>query len=293
MLRFGIVTVTVCLLILPGCQKEQSDTRLVEIAVEQDNQKGSIEKMTERVEGFEKRLGAIQESLEKVALAVGTPDQTKTTETTKSEPKVVEFKDAPEYKQIMAHLATIQQRLNATQGELTQTRQDIASQQEQETIRDPGAAWQAMTNPQEMTRRLDLLSQKFGQGIQDPTRRQQFDADMLQLKRSLLENPSPQELHQRVSSDLTERLNREQDERSREFIQRQLQELQSASGEDLQGRLNRYSRFQTFRQLREFQQKYDIPRDAFTNAGLPAVGGGEGGGPRGNFQRRGGQQGGN
>ncbi len=281
------------LLILCGCQKQEPDNRLVEVAVKQDKQKDDIGKMAERVQGFERRVGGIEESVGKVAAAAGAPQAAKTEETTATEPKVVEFKDAPEYKQIMAQLSAVQQQLTATEQELAQRRQEAATQQEQDRLRDPGAAWQAVTNPQEMTRRLDLLAQNFGQGIQDTARRQQFEADVLQLKRGMLENLSPQQLYQRATADLTQRLNQEQDQRAREFVQRQLQELQSASGEDLQGRLDRYSRFQNFRQLRDLQQKYDIPRDAFSNAGLPAVGGDQRRAPGGNTGRRGGPGGGN
>jgi GTP1/Obg family GTP-binding protein len=129
-----------------------------------------------------------------------------------------------------------------------------------------------MNNPQELDRRLTLLAESFAPKIEDATQRQQFRADMEQLKRNLSYTPSTEELHQRVVSDLTERLNSEENERARGFIERQMQSLQAASGEELEGRLERYRRFDSFRQLRELQQKYDIPRETYTDAGLPSMG---------------------
>ncbi len=260
------------MLLLLGCQEKGSDENLIEVAVEQEKQTGEIENLSQRVEGFDNRLVRIEQSLERLPEAMGAPDPAPTTEEETTEPKVVAFKDTPEYGDIAAKLSAIQEQLSLTQSSLVGTQEDIAREQELERLRDPAEAQRIMNDPQEMNRRLTLLAQNFVPTIQDPVTRQQFEVDVEQLKRSLSERPTTQQLYQQTVADLTERLNNEQNERAREFIQRQIESLETATSEELEGRLERYSRFGTMRQLRDFQAKYDIPREVYTNSGLPSMG---------------------
>jgi hypothetical protein len=296
MSKYAIVAVVAAMLLLLGCQKEESDDRLIEVAVKQDKHKADIDKLSERIAGFEKRLVRIQQSLEKLPQPTGSPEPATTAEEESTEPKVVAFKDTPEYGDIAVKLSAIQQQLTLTQSGLAETKDDMAREQELERLRDPAESWRVMNDPQEMNRRLALLSQNFAQKIEDPAKRQQFEVDVEQLKRSFSERPSTQELYQQTIADLTERLNNEQNERAREFVQNEIRSLETASAEELEGRLERYSRFGTMRQLRDLQSKYDIPRETYGDAGLPSMGmgregfrrgGREGGGPQG--RRRGGQ----
>jgi len=290
MARYAALLVIGALLLLVGCGKESSDSRLIEVGVKQDEHKGDIDRLSRRIEGFDKRLVQIQESLKRLPEPTGSPQPTTAAEES-TEPKVVEFKDTPEYARIVAQLSAVQQQLALTQSRLTESRDEVAAEEQRRQLQDPAAAFQAMSDPQEMNRRLTLLGQNFAGKIQDPVKRQQFEVDVEQLKRKLSEKPSAQELYQRVSSSLTERLNTEQNERAKEFIQRQIEELQTASGEDLQGRLERYQRFEVSRELRNLQSTYEIPRETYTEIGLPSMGG-DRGGPAGiNRGDRGGQQG--
>lgn len=290
MARYAVLLVIMALLFFAGCGKESSDSRLIDVGVKQDEHKGSIDQLSRRIEGFDRRLAQLQDSLKQLPDPTGAPEPATTTEES-TEPKVVEFKDTPEYARIAAQLSAIQQQLALTESRLNETQAEIVAEERRRELQDPAQAFQAMNDPQEMNKRLSLLGQSFVGKIQDPVKRQQFEVDIEQLKRRFLEKPSTQELYQRVSSSLTERLNTEQNERAREFIQRQIEELQTASGEDLQGRLDRYQRMEVTRELRNLQTNYDIPREALSEVGLPAMGGGRG--DRGGFDRgnRGGQQG--
>jgi hypothetical protein len=297
MARYAALWVIAALLLFVGCREQSSDSRLIDVGVKQDEHKGDIDRLSRRIEGFDKRLARIQESLKQLPEPTGSPEPATTAAQESTEPKVVEFKDTPEYAQIVAQLSAVQQQLALTQSRLTESQDEVAAEEQRRQLQDPAQAFQAMNDPQEMNRRLSLLGQNFAGKIQDPVKRQQFEVDIEQLKRKLSETPSTQELYQRVTASLTERLNTEQNDRAKEFIQRQIQELQTASGEDLQGRLDRYQRFETFRELRDLQSNYDIPRETLTEAGLPSMGGDRGGpggpGGQGGFNRgnRGGQQG--
>lgn len=272
MKRCAIVGIAASLLILSGCEEKTFDQRLVDIAVKQGEHEDNINRLASRVEGIDRRLEEIQQSLEKIAPASGSPQPAEASEATASQPQVVEFKETPEYKQIATQLASIQQRLNATQSSLAKTQADAGEQQRRAQLRDPRQAMRAISNPQELNERLDNLLQKFGQKIEDPVKRQQFEADMNQFKRNLSQNPSTNELYQQVVGGLTERLNNEQNDRSREWIQREIKSLESASDEELAGRLERYQRMQTMRQVRDLSSKYNIPRETLMDSGLPAMG---------------------
>ncbi len=261
MSRYGVVATVVLLLVLIGCKQETSDERLVNMAVNQKEQETEIASLSGRIERLEKALVGIQQSLEKTAVAGGAPVPAKSTQG-----PALDFRETPEYQQIVSALSAVRQ-----------TQQNVAREQELEQLRDVGQAFQAMGNPQEMDRRLTLLIQNFSSRIDDPVKRQQFAADVQQLRQSLTTPASVQDLYQRRTAELTARLNEEQDQRRREFIQRELASLQTASAEDLEQRFERYQREDTMRQVRELQQKYDIPRETLRDSGIPTMGRGPGG----------------
>ena len=274
--------------LLAGCGRKDYDQGVVDIAIGQKKQDAEINQIATRIEGVDKRLNEIQQSIQKIAPPAGSAEPATTAEGESEGPKEVEFKDAPEYKQIVARLTSLQQQLNLTRSGLSETRDTLATEREREALLDPRQAMQAMTDPQELDRRLDLLARNFGGRIEDVGRRQQFQADVQQLRQSLT-NVSRQEQYERVVNDLTQRLNAEQaDSRAREWIDRQIQDLQAASGQELEGRLERYQRMQTVRQVRDLAQQYDIPREVLQESGLPAMGRGDFGarGDRGQGGRR-------
>jgi Skp family chaperone for outer membrane proteins len=123
-----------------------------------------------------------------------------------------------------------------------------------------------------MDRRLTLLAQNFAPKIEDAVKRQQFEIDVQQLKQSLAVAVTVEELYQRRTEELTARLNEEQDERRRQFIERQLTSLQTATAEQLQQRLDWYQGSNTMRQMGELQRKYDIPRQTLRDSGIPTLG---------------------
>jgi flagellar biosynthesis regulator FlaF len=273
MKKHAIMGFAAILLLLPGCQEGQFDDQLKDIAVKQNTHEKDLNQIAWKMEGVTRRLERIEGSLEKLSPASGSPEAPTTVETEPLGPQVVEFKDTPEYKQIVARLSTIQQELSLTQSNLVGTEEDAATQRERAQMTDPAQMMQAMRDPKQLSSRLDALVQNFAQNIEDPVKRQQFEAEVHQFKRSLSQNVTDQQLYQQVYNDLTERLNAEQNERAREYIQREIRSLESASGEELAGRLDRYTRLQNFRQLRDLTQTYEIPREVLLDSGLPAMGG--------------------
>jgi hypothetical protein len=266
MRRCAVVVAVLLLLALIGCKEETFNGRLAaDVAVNQKKQEREIATISGKVEQLEKTLAEIQKSLEKPVAAIGTPPPAASTEGSG-----VDFRSTQEYAQMVAALS-----------EMQEMRRQIVEERAQQELRDPRQAFQAMGNPQEMDRRLTLLSQNFVSRIEDPAKRQQFEADLQQLRQTIATPMSVNELYQRRTAELTARLNEEQDERRKEFIQRELTSLQSATAEQLEQTLDRYQRSSTMSQLRQLQQTYDIPRDVLQNSGIPTMGGGD----RGGFQR--------
>jgi hypothetical protein len=283
--RYVMVGTASLFFLVVGCEEQNYDKELIDAAADQANQEKEIERIARRIEGLDGRLEEIQQSLEKIAPPAGAPPAVEATEEDSSEPRVVEFKDAPEYKQIVGVLSAIQQNVNRARVSLDEARREAQARQQETQPVNPAEMMQVMRDPQELSSRLDVLAQNFAQRIEDPVKRQQFEAELYQLKRSLAENISPEQYNRQVLGDLTQRLQSEQSDRAREWIEREIQSLQSASGEELAGRLERYQRMQTFRQMRDLTTRYDIPRDVLTEAGLPAMGGEFRGGPGGRDSR--------
>ena len=261
---YVVVGIVIILSALIGCKKETSDDSLANVIVNQKKQEGEISSISARVEKVEKTLAEVQKSLQKPPAPVGLPAPTVSTEG-----GAQDFRNTQEYAQILAALTDVQK-----------TYQEIAQERAQEELRDPRQAFQAMNDPQEMDRRLSLLVQNFAGRIEDVAKRQQFEADVQQLKQNLTTPATVQQLYERRTAELTARLNEEQDQRRKEFIQRELTSLQTATADELEQRLDRYQRSDTMNQLRELQQTYNIPGDVLRDSGIPTMGrGGPGGGP--------------
>jgi hypothetical protein len=262
MRRCAIVVMVVLLSALIGCKEETADESLADIVVNQKNQEREIATLSGKIEGLENAVAEIRQSFEKPAATIGVPAPTVTTEG-----GAQDFRNTQEYAQILAMLTDVQK-----------THQEIAEERAREELRDPRQAFRAMNDPQEMDRRLTLLAQNFSGRIEDVARRQQFEADVQQLKQAFASPPTVQELIDRRTAELTARLNEEQDQRRKEFIQRELTSLQTATAEQLEERLDRYQRSETMSQVRELQETYDIPREILQDSGIPTMGrGGPGG----------------
>jgi hypothetical protein len=103
--------------------------------------------------------------------------------------------------------------------------------------------------------------------------------DVEALKASLFASLSPQEKVQRARDLITANMSAITDERMRGMMERQLQSLQEAQGDELNERVDRILQFQTMRQVGELTQKYNIPQETVRDSGIVSFGrGGPGGG---------------
>jgi len=218
MKRLGIVAAAI-LLILVGCAKEESDKRLIDIAVKVEKQRANVDRIATTLQSIERKLETSQESGKKSAPTSGAA------EAAEAAPQEVDFRETPEYGKMVEALSAIQQQLGLMQTDFAETKKEI----QRERWRDPDRQWKALNDPNEMTTRLDALVENFAQQVDDPVKRQQFEADVEQLRQINSDSLSTQELSQWLDSILNERLNSAQDEEARKWIESQLSNLASPS----------------------------------------------------------------
>jgi hypothetical protein len=255
----GTVALTAILLIVVGCGKKESDARLVEIAIKVEKQRADVDRMARTLEAIERKLDASPESSKKGASSSLTP------EVPEARQGAVDFRETPEYGKMVEALSAIQQQLGFMQTDFARTKEQI----KRDRWTNQGQQWEALNHPREMTERLDALVENFAQQIDDPVARQQFEADIQQLRQINSDSLSTQELSQWLASTLNQRWNDAQDEEARKWIEHQLSDLASPSEGNLDAAVARVRSDINRIRLGEMIATHHIPREALNDAGLP------------------------
>lgn len=172
----AIATAAAIVLGLVGCGKEDDVQRLTEIAIKVQKQEKRIEEMAGRVQAIEASVRDIRDSLREIALGHGQSDRAEAQET-----PVRETEGTPAFDQVAAAISDIQHRLNLVEGSLEGAKP--------EAVTDPIAALreqlQVAEDHQEMGNRLDALLQEFAWQIDDPAKREEFQADIGKLRQTI------------------------------------------------------------------------------------------------------------
>jgi len=241
--------------------------------------------MSKKIDTVDEKLSGIQESVNAL-LGAGSG-----TSSAKGQELVVasDFASTQEYQDIMQLMGVLQEQVAMVQGDFAGFQDNQRVARELEVLRDRGAAFQALGQPGEMSRRLDLLVRNFSGNIADAATKSQFLQDVETTKASFFTSLSPEEKLQRARALLSESINNaDPDDRRRGMLERQLRSLDEAdNAEELGERVDRFLQFQRMRELGEMTQKYNIPEDVVRDSGLVSFGGrggpgmGRGGGTRG------------
>jgi uncharacterized phage infection (PIP) family protein YhgE len=262
--RLGTPVIAAVLLILFGCRNEGSDERLIDLAVKVNKQEDKLDQMARRIEGIERRLDEILAATGKGSVV---SDQSRALRT--GQQQAVDFRKTPEYEQILAALAAVQQQLSTTQNKLAEAKEGFQQDGRPNPVPLVDISFAATRDPQEFAKRLDSLVENFAHRIDDPTRRQEFVSAVEYLKHINADGLSTQELYERLVASLRERLSTQEDEGTRSWIGQQLKQVESASAEELQGVLERVRGSENLAMLGEIRKEYDIPSEAMQQAGLP------------------------
>jgi DNA repair exonuclease SbcCD ATPase subunit len=263
-----------------GCGKGGDEKRIGELLTRQEDQALQMTKMSGKIDSMDEKLSGVERSLSE--LLGGQAGTGKGPELLVSS----SFASTQEYQDIQRQIAALLQQTSAATSELQAFQQQEKEAQELAQLRDRGAAWRAMGDPKELSRRLDLLAQNFSGKIQDPGTKARFMADIDGLRAKYSVELTPQQKLEAARTALTESLNTMEDERARGFLERQLQELDQNPGTpEAADRVDRIYQMQRMREIGELTQAYNIPGDTVTDSGLVSFGGrggpGGAGGPGG------------
>ncbi len=268
--RFGSLVVAAFFILLVGCGKQQSDKRLIELAVNQQKQQEEVARLAARIEGIERKLD------DALKAAAPQPSSPGSTESAKSaERKPVDFRQTPEYGRIVAALSAIQRELNLAQSQPREPRGEspnaLESQRQAAPFPPLDDRIEATRNPEEMRKRLNSLAETFAQKITDPIQRQQFLADIEQLKQINTEGLTPEELRGALLGMLQGRLGTEENPSIRKWLELQVAHLQSASPEDLGKATERIRGTENLTRLGQIRERYEIPPATMEEAGFPGA----------------------
>jgi hypothetical protein len=264
----GLGLVVVAALCCWGCSKG-SDSRIGDLLSRQGEHAQKITEIAKKVDGVDVKLSNIEKGINALLGGGAGADAGGGSRVIGSST----FAKTEEYKNIMNQIALLQEQAGVVQGELGGFQEGKRQSRELEALRDRGGAFRAMSEPQELTRRLDILAKNFS------GKRNQFVSELEALKSKFSASLSPDEKLAQARNLLTERLNSSQDERETGRLQRQLEELDQAQGaQQIEEQADRLLQFQKMREIGELTQKYSIPEETVRDSGLATFGrGGPGG----------------
>ncbi len=209
---------------------------------------GNIEETSQilkKLSEIDQRLDRIERSVQELQRAVSR---------VKAGEGTIDVRQTPEYQALKERLEGLQEKAR------------------EEPLKTLSEIWQAMGDPKELTRRLDMLVETFSPTISDADRRGEFQRHVQALKEKMGREVSGEELYEEVRGKLLERLRITGNEREKAWLRREVDALEKSQGEDRRERIARYVRIGNIRALQELANKYSIPRDQMVKCGLAFVG---------------------
>lgn len=268
-----VLLIAAAFLIAVGCQKETSDEHLVEIAVKLEKQQRQLDRIDTTVQSIGEGLHEIEERL-LAGPAVGEAGS----KAASGEGKEATLASAKGYQDIMGQIAVVQSQLLSLEQEFLRFRQgeeQVGKRREREALRDQGAAWRAMGEPDELSRRLDILLKNFSGNIEDPLAGEAFAADVEEMKSKYLTPLSPEQKREEARAAIVEAMDIMPDDRSKTWLDEQLRAFDEATNPlEVGMRVNVTLQLQRIREMGELAQRYNIPGQVMRDSGLMFLPGG-------------------
>ncbi len=169
MARKGLATAVVAaILFLPaGCGKEESDERLLELAVKVKKQQQALERLTGVIQALDKRLERIEKSYESDSGSPSSPE--------------APFEQTTTPPETTRNLSGILEQLNLNPGLFAGARQSVTEYAER--LMEGAATWRAMGEPEVVSQELDILATNFSAKVGNPTLGEKLMGDVDWLKR--------------------------------------------------------------------------------------------------------------
>ena len=132
-----------------------------------------------------------------------------------------------------------------------------------------------MGEPDEVSRRLDILLENFSGNIEDPVARDAFAAEVEEMKSRYLTPLSTEQKREQARTAIVEARDLMPDERSQRWLDEQLKALDEATNPLEAGmRVNITLQLQKIREMGELAQRYNIPGQVMRDSGLLSLPGG-------------------
>ena len=256
MARRGLATAVVAaILSLPaGCGREESDERLVEIAVDVKKQQQAIERLTGVVQAIEKRLEQIEKSYEDTSGSATSPETRLEESSAAAQPPV--------------SLSSILEQLNLKPNLFGGTRQSLTEYAER--LMEGAAAWRAMGEPEEVSQKLDILVTNFSARVGNPTLGERLAGDVEWLKKKYLAPLTPEEQHALARTITMEAIGMvSHDKQSRQWLEAQLRALErSTNPAEVAARVNVTLELRRAWEIREIARMHNVPEAMMEECGL-------------------------
>lgn len=245
------------LLALVGCSDRNSDERLVNLAVSVEKNSARIEELSLAMDGVDKRLVSIEESLEKLAHA--SPPLGGSA----SAPSRSPAKGSDNTEDLSRQVALLAQEVASTKEELAST--GAAVEEVRSRLSKPKDIHDALHKlagkPDEFARGLDELLRVVSPKIEDPAVRRNFEAEVAQLRDRVVGGFSQEQLYNELRGRMLEKLNFLTDEKDRQQLQRGLSELENASPKELEKGLSEYARDRILEEAFRIGQTYGLEKE--------------------------------
>ena len=272
---FVLISVLFSLISIIGCGDSDLRDKVGETSgrlekVERDLSK-KMDTISSRMDNAERDLTAKIESLEKSNNSI------KRTLEKLSEGEI-DFGDTgdiedEEYSEMLEELEQLKIEMKALEQEFTNVKSEIASLR---TMSTPShqTAYRDMADPAKLAEKLDTFAKEYAPKLEETGQQSEFEADMEEYKTEATSEYSTEELLEKYKASINQRMEETEDDRMKQWYERQLKALEDASDESLEARLRNYRRYENMRELSTIARKYNIPRTEFRKYGLQTYGGG-------------------
>jgi hypothetical protein len=232
---------------MPGCRKNDADARLVDLAVKVETDSARIQQLSLAVEGMNRRLSVLEQSMQDLKRASASGGETTPLSAGAPNP------NAEQVRRLSEQVAILTGELLTTREELASARGDVEKIGTKLAVPQAGNIEERLLElagkPDRFVEMLDALAASISPTIQDAGTRANFEAEIALLRDRALYPPSPQELFDEFRGRHIEKLNAVTDEKDKRAVENAIAELDNASENVLQKRLDRYGRERMMEEL--------------------------------------------
>lgn len=260
-LRRECVLLLACVLVvaMSGCRGRDSDPRLLDVAVKLETTSKRIQELSFALEGMNARLAALEKSVQNLARPAISAGETGSPSAAPSNLGSAQVQRLSEQVAVLTEeLATTKEGLATAWGAVEKIGTKLATS-EGGNIEE--ALYKLVGKPDRFIEMLDALVSSISPTIQDAGTRYSFEAEIARLRDRALSPPSPQELFDEFRARHVEKLNAVTDEKDRQAVEHAIAELDNASEEGLQKRLDKYGRERTLEELGRIAKQYSLRKE--------------------------------